>query len=101
LRAILGLAVSLAAALVWAAHAQTPEVPSDQWELRPGLSTYALLQSRGGELVSTSALPWPDGRSALILYIKAAGSYFQCVDYKDASFQNTGFICYELVNPKP
>jgi len=57
------------------------------------------------ELISTDALSWPDGRSALITYIKISNIkddsywYYRCVDFMTVDFQENGQMCYELRDP--
>lgn len=82
------------------ARGDSRELPSDHWVIQPGLSAHELFVRRGAELVSTDALSWSDGRSALVLYIRADEFYFRCVDFRTASFGPNGFPCFQLVGPR-
>lgn len=75
------------------------QITSNQWVIQPGKSIYSILYDEGGVIESTDALPWPDGRSALIIYIRTDNAFYRCVDYKDQSFESSWFICYKLANP--
>ena len=90
------LAVTL---ILLASFAWTQEF-TDPWEAMPGETAATIRASEplGTTLISSDALSWPDGRSALITYWRAEGRDFiyRCVDYKNADFQATGHICWLL-----
>ena len=93
---LLGLLIT---GLVISLKSPAQEVPT-QWEAQPGLAVHEIISNKGGKIISTDALPWPDGRSALILYIKTKTEVFRCVDWKQSDFQDSGFMCFKLIKPK-
>lgn len=77
------------------------EVLPNQWEMRREMSVYKLIHDKDGKLISTSTLIGPGERSdVLILYIQTNKDLYRCVDFVNKSFQATGFMCYQLVDPK-
>jgi hypothetical protein len=74
------------------------QTPKDPWHALPGTTAHDLIVTYGAVLVSSDALGWPDGRSALITYWRGGPSdtYYRCVDYKDANFHPTGHACWQL-----
>lgn len=75
------------------------EIPK-QWANVFGVSTFDVVNNMNGKIIQSSSVSWPDGRSALILYLKTAKDIYRCVDYKDKDFVDTGFYCSKLVKPK-
>ena len=73
------------------------DIPPTQWEMIPGLSAHMIVAEKSGTLVSSDALPWPDGRSALITYYRASDGIYRCTDFKDESYRDMGFVCHKLV----
>ena len=66
-------------------------------------------EDRLAEVVSTAGLSWPDGRQALVTYIKVTYQLvgatqvgkktaytFRCLEYFDVDMQPTVEACYEL-----
>lgn len=92
---VLVVASLLISALV---RADSLEPQPDHWQLRPELTAHELLSNQGAQLISTDAVSWPDGRSALILYIQTGKELYRCVDFRDASFRANGFICFQLID---
>ena len=70
-----------------------------QWEKVPNQSVYNLIHKHNGQIVSSSYVTLPDGRSGLITYIEAKNNIYRCIDWKDKDFRNTGYTCDKLVNP--
>lgn len=67
-----------------------------QWEPVPGQMLFSLIFDSDGKIVGTDSLSWPDGRSAMVQYIKTKGSFYRCIDYHDVSFSETGNFCWKL-----
>ena len=80
------------------------DVPRDkfEWKPIPGLTSAELAIGQEWDLISSDALSWPDGRSALLTYWenKKSSFFLRCVDFRDASFQHTGGSCYNPVSTK-
>ena len=67
------------------------------WALVPGLSLPKLMRSEQLKgILGTDAITWPDGRSALIIYVGMGVNFYRCVDFFDVSFRGTGHACYKL-----
>jgi hypothetical protein len=77
------------------------QAPNDPWTALPSTTAHDLTVTFRAVLISSDALGWPDGRSALITYWRGGPSdaYYRCVDYKDANFQSTGHACWQLEAP--
>lgn len=67
-----------------------------QWEPEPGQMLYSLIFDLDGEIVATGSLTSPDGRSALVHYIKTKDFFYRCIDYQNQSFTETGHFCWKL-----
>ena len=89
--------IILALTIFGAQHSAAQE-PPDPWRALPGNTAYELKVTFNTTLISSDALAWPDGRTALITYWRGgpAATYYRCVDYKDADFQSTGHSCWQL-----
>lgn len=89
--------IILALTICVAQHSVAGE-PLDPWNALPGATAYELKVAFNTTLVSSDALAWSDGRTALITYWRGgpAATYYRCVDYKDADFRTTGHSCWEL-----
>jgi len=73
-----------------------------EWWLHPG-DTSAVLAANDWDLVSSSAMSWPDGRQLLITFWKFELGLIpgdetvilvRCYDYFDTDMQSTGGGCY-------
>jgi len=69
---------------------------NNKWQFVPGLSS-ANLSSTPWELISTSALSWPDGRQAIVTFWRdranAAGATIRCTAYFNPDMVQTGEKC--------
>lgn len=75
------------------------ETPLNQWEMLPGTDMRELVKD-GATIVSTSALVWPDGISALTTLLTKADDVWRCIDWYDVNFRANGFMCYRLVGSR-
>lgn len=80
-------------------QAQEPDRSSSQWVPEPGRALKDYLAD-GGRIVASAGLSWPDRGPALVVYVEAGDETFRCIDWYDASFRPTGFMCYRLVTFK-
>jgi hypothetical protein len=88
--------VVLALIMLTAAPAAAQDPARDsQWIPEPGTSARDHLAT-GARIVSTDALTWPDGRSALIVYLAKDSEVFRCIDWYNRDFTPTGFSCNRL-----
>jgi hypothetical protein len=73
------------------------ELP-DPWKALPGTTAYDLKQMNNATLISSDAVAWPDGRSALVTYWRGGptDTYYRCVDFVDSNIQSTGHSCWVL-----
>jgi hypothetical protein len=78
------------------------------WVIVPDTSLKRLIYV-GIPIVSTDALMWPDGRSALIVYLVeetprtdgvrlGTRILWRCIDWYNASFQSDSSTCSQLVS---
>lgn len=64
-----------------------------QWVPAPDRMLFTLIFDSDGVIMGTDALLWPDGRSAMIRYIKIKDSFYRFVDYRSAIlFRNRKFL---------
>lgn len=108
----------LLAAAIFNGSAMAEDRPPSSWVAMPGLTLsqiyFAAAVSIDPEknrskyeviVISTGTLPWPDGRSALVTTLEVVEVsdrtkwLFQCIDFKDANFSDTGEMCYSLKRP--
>jgi hypothetical protein len=74
---------------------------ASEWEMKPGNSSANLAATNDWDLISSSAMSWPDGRQLLITFWESQFSpkdgvriLVRCYDYFAADMQSTGAICY-------
>lgn len=76
-----------------------PAQAGGQWEKWDDVSAYTLQYERGGHLVSTDVISYPNSTAALIMYFDAGGDLFRCVETVDPAFRVKGQICFKLIKP--
>ena len=80
------------------------EVVAAEWRMHPGDTSASLATTDSWELVTSSAMSWPDGRQLLITFWQfefghgdkedKVRALVRCYDYFAADMTSTGGACY-------